>query len=352
MTVVVQLEAGDRLDAALDPLLRAEPDLPYAGFAPFRQRRDAFTVLHRDRWRAAADGTGVFVAYDASGQPLAAIACGAREFESQHFGMPMAQLGPVIAIADEERRLAALRAVYRDARAHLVQLGFVHIAAHASAGDRIAGHVLQELGAFYVGTKIHWMAPLTGEPYTPELGPNLRIDSYDVDGIPPIAPHEWQRLREWGREGFQFGPLVVDVRLPRAAARGVYETWTEKVMRGEWAKALYVVRDEEEIVAFNCVLPLDDMSIAAGTGIVGRGLGATLPGYRGLFTALQRTMVARRPLGASWLENETRAATVATINVFGKLGHHCVRSTATYHLHAGMAVDGSDALAAAAAIPG
>lgn len=349
MTLHVRQESGNALATALEALFAAEPDLPYAGFEPFRRRRDAFLAMHAERWRHAAESMAVFVAYDAASQPQGAIACGTREFESEHFGVPMAQLGPVVAVADEAARLDALRSLYREASDYLRQRGFVHVAAHASAGDRIAGHVLQEIGGFYVGTKIHWMAPLTGEPFQPSLPASMRINCYDDGAVPPIEPSEWPRLRAWGREGFQFGPLVVDVRLPRDAARGVYQTWTEKVMRGEWAKALYVVRDGEEIVAFNCVLPLDDMSAAAGEGIVGRGLGATLPGYRGLFTALQRTMVARRPLGARWLENETRAATVATINVFGKLGHHCVRSTATYHLHLRPWPDSSDPLACAAA---
>jgi len=76
---------------------------------------------------------------------------------------------------------------------------------------------------------------------------------------------------------------------------------------------------------------LPDLSAAAQVGILGRGIGATLPGYRGLFTALQRACAAARPLGAGFLENETQAATIPSINVFGKLGHRCVRSVASFH---------------------
>ena len=78
-------------------------------------------------------------------------------------------------------------------------------------------------------------------------------------------------------------------------------------------------------------MDLRDLSEAAGVGVLGRGIGATLPGYRGLFTALQKACAAERPLGAGWLENETQASTVETINVFGKLGHHCLRAIANFH---------------------
>jgi hypothetical protein len=77
---------------------------------------------------------------------------------------------------------------------------------------------------------------------------------------------------------------------------------------------------------------LKDLSEAAGVRIVGRGIGASLPGYRGLFTALQRECAVTRPLGASFLENETQSSTIQSINVFGKLGHRCLRSTASFHL--------------------
>jgi hypothetical protein len=57
-----------------------------------------------------------------------------------------------------------------------------------------------------------------------------------------------------------------------------------------------------------------------------------LPEYRGLFTTIQREMIAKRPLGASFMENETQVATIGSINVYAKLGFRYLRSTATYHL--------------------
>jgi hypothetical protein len=80
------------------------------------------------------------------------------------------------------------------------------------------------------------------------------------------------------------------------------------------------------------MLLLPDLSEAAGVGILGRGIGGTLPGYRGLFTALQKECAATRPLGAAFLENEAQASTVQSIHVFGKLGHHCFRSVDTFHM--------------------
>ena len=103
-------------------------------------------------------------------------------------------------------------------------------------------------------------------------------------------------------------------------------------MRGEWADAVLIARDGAEVVAFISMLRLDDVSEAADAVVCGRGLGATLPEYRGLFTAIQREMVAARPLGASYMENETQVATIGSINVYAKLGFRFLRSTSTFHL--------------------
>ena len=103
-------------------------------------------------------------------------------------------------------------------------------------------------------------------------------------------------------------------------------------MAGAWADAVLLAWDRDEIVAFISMLEMPDVSRAAGAGVCGRGLGATLPEYRGLFTAIQHEMIAARPLGASWMENETQVATIGSINVYAKLGFRYLRSTATHHL--------------------
>ena len=64
-----------------------------------------------------------------------------------------------------------------------------------------------------------------------------------------------------------------------------------------------------------CVTPLE-CRLLSGSAF-GRGIGATLPGYRGLFTALQKECAAVRPLGASYLENETQSSTIQSIQVGG-----------------------------------
>jgi hypothetical protein len=42
-------------------------------------------------------------------------------------------------------------------------------------------------------------------------------------------------------------------------------------------------------------------------------------------------MITARPLGASYMENETQVATIGSINVYAKLGFRYLRSTATFH---------------------
>jgi hypothetical protein len=79
------------------------------------------------------------------------------------------------------------------------------------------------------------------------------------------------------------------------------------------------------------MLHLPDVSEAAGAKVFGRGLGATMPDYRGLFTAIQREMIARRPLGAEFMENETQVSTIGSINVYAKLGMRYLRATSTFH---------------------
>src|SRR5205085_11352529 len=96
-------------------------------------------------------------------------------------------------------------------------------------------------------------------------------------------------------------------------------------------ESLLVIRDGDEIVAFHAMLLVPDLSEAAGIGVLGRGLGAALPGYPGSFTALQRTCAALRPLGAGFLENETQVATIPSIKVFGTLGYPCLHSLASFH---------------------
>ena len=324
-------EDGDRLNAAVEALVSIEPYLAYANFAPIAGRPGGLRGLHVRHWLAAADGLGVLVARDADGQPLAMVRLEHREFESDHFGMPIARIDTPLAVAADDTRAAALRALYPAAIELLRGLGYAHLTTGAATQDRVTCWVLQELTAVHVGTKISWMQALTGQRQAHDLPAPLRIELYDKPDIPRLPERSWQRLLAWTAQGFDRGPFVFDLNVPPARAAALYEVWTEKAMRGEWADVLLVVRDGEEVVAFHSMMRLPELSEAAGTLIVGRGIGATLPGYRGLFTALQKECAAVRPLGASYLENETQAATIQSIQVFGKLGHQCLRSVASFH---------------------
>jgi hypothetical protein len=332
MPVRIARESGALLDQALAALLPAEPYLAYANFPAVARREGAVFALHRRRWQTAGDGLGVLVARDERDVPLAAISLGPRDFESEHFGVRMAKVDPPLAVADEPRRLPALAMLYDAACARLREQGYQHLSGVASTRDRVTCWALQARGAFQVGTKISWMQSLTGVRHEPELTLPLRIECYDRSSIGSIDRAAWRRLYEWSGGAFERGPYVFDLSVPHERAMAVYQVWTAKAMTGEWADTLLVVRDGDEIVAFHSMLRLDDLSEAAGVGIVGRGIGGTLPGYRGLFTALQKECAAARPLGAAFLENETQAATAQTINVFGKLGHHCLGSTASFHM--------------------
>jgi hypothetical protein len=330
MSVHVAREQGERLDEALAELVASEPYLPYANFDPIgpeRARR-----LHERRWRAESGGLGVLVARDDGGRPLAAICLEHRDFESRHFGLTMAKIEPAMAVEPEPARIAALRALYARAAADLQSAGYQHLAAIASTHDRIGCWALQELGAFHVGTKISWMQTLDGRPRQQHLPAHLRIETFDKTTFGKLDPASWRRLHEWTGQAFDRGPFVFDLNVPRERAAAVYQVWTQKALCGEWADVLLVVRDRDEVVAFHSMMLLEDLSEAAGVGVVGRGIGASLPGYRGLFTALQQECAASRPLGAGFLENETQASTVQSINVFGKLGHRCLRSMASFHL--------------------
>ena len=335
MPVGVQREEGARLDEALEVLVPAEPYLTYANFAPVARRDGGVLWLHRRRWREAASGLGVWVARDRSDRPVAALSLAHRAFESAHFAMRMAKIEPPVAVGDGRARLAALRALYASCHAELQARGYEHVAAVASTHDRSACWALQECGAFHVGTKISWMQALAGRRRQHELPAPLRIEHYDKSAIGTLQRATWQRLYDWSGKAFDRGPYVFDLNVPGDRAMGIYQVWTEKAMTGEWADILLVVRDGAEIVAFHTMMILHDLSEAAGVCIVGRGIGGTLPGYRGLFTALQKECAAMRPLGASFLENETQAATIQSINVFGKLGHQCLHSAATFHLRLG-----------------
>lgn len=332
MRVRVAREEGDRLEEGLAGLLPVEPNLAYGNFAPIAQRGGGAVGLHLCWWRTAAAGQGVLVARDEQDRPLAMLRLGHRDFESQHFGMPMAKIELPVGVAEEGARLPAMRALYRAASDLLRADGYRHLSAVSSAHDRVTCWVLQELGCFHVGTKISWMASLTGRRETQELSPGLRIEIHERATIPTLSPASWRRLHEWSGTAFDRGPFVFDLNVPADRAAGIYQVWTHKALTGEWADVVLVVYDGTEIVAFNAMLLLKDLSEAAGVGVLGRGLGASLPGYQGLFTALQRECAASRPLGAGFLENETQTATVQSIRVFGKLGHQCLHSVASFHL--------------------
>jgi len=330
MRLDVAPETEERLGEALGALLVAEPYLPYAAFPPIADRPGPMREYHARRFRQAAGAEGVLIAR-AAGRPVAAIALGRRGFESDHFGMAIAGVEAPLAVGDESVRLPALRALYDAARRRLRAAGFAHLAAAASTHDRAASWALQEAGCFHVGTRISWMAPLTGERTGPALPAPLRIEVHDRASLAGLRRADWERLLAWTGEAFDRGPFVFDLAVSRERAAAVYQIWTEKAFTGEWADVVLVVRDGDEIVAYNTMQWLPDLSEAAGVGILGRGIGGSLPGYSGSFTALQRECAAVRPLGASWLENETQAATIGSINAFGRLGHRCFRSAASFH---------------------
>jgi hypothetical protein len=328
MGVRVTREHGARLDQALAAVLPVEPYLAYSNFPPIAGREGGAVRLHRRWWDAAAE---VLVARDDTDRPVALLRLGDREFESQHFGIPMAKIDLPAGVADEAERLPALRTLYQAACERLRERGIRHVTTMSSTQDRAACWVLQELGCFHVGTKITWMAPLTGRLRKNTLPPHLRIDVFERAAIASLSRTAWRRIHEWTGTAFDRGPFIFDLNVPRDRAVAVYQVWTEKAFTGEWSDVLLVMRDGADVVAFNAMLLLPDLSEAAGVGVLGRGLGASLPEYRGLFTALQEECAAVRPLGAGFLENETQASTVPSINVFGKLAHRCLHSIATYH---------------------
>ncbi|HYD47020.1 MAG TPA: hypothetical protein VEB21_01665 [Terriglobales bacterium] len=326
-------EQGDSADEALTTILSSEPYLAYANFAPFRRRSGALQRLHHRRMRQAADGSGLFVARDAAGRPLAALALAPRLFDSAHFASRMARADAPVAVDGGERRLAVLRGLYRQAIEAMRAAGFQHLSFNCSSHDRAACWVLQELEAFYVGTKITWMQTLDGRARTQPIEKGLRLETYPADRLPLQPASCWQRLHRWSAQAFDRGPFVFDLSFTRERAMALYQVWTERAMTGQSGDVLLVVKnDSGEVVAFHSVMKLGDLSDAAGHGVLGRGIGGTLPEHRGLFTALQQECAATRPLGADFLENETQSSTVASIQVFGKLGHQCARSTATFHL--------------------
>jgi hypothetical protein len=329
--VAVQREGDASLADALAALLRAEPDLAYANFAPIAARPGAAESLHRTRWCDPDGRLAVWVARDADGAPLAALRAEDRPFESRHFALRMAKLERPIAVRDDAPRLAALRALYATAFRELAAEGYAHVAARASTRDRTAPWALQELGAFHVDTQVSWMCSLSGQPHDDHLPPGLTHECHDRASVARIPHASWKRLAEWSGFAFDRGPLVFDATLPAAQSARVYEAWTERVMTGAWADVVLLVRHQDEVVAFISMLAMPEVSEAAGAPVYGRGLGATLPEYRGLFTAIQREMIFRRPLGGAFMENETQVATIGSINVYAKLGFRFLRSTGTFH---------------------
>lgn len=331
MKLRIDCEVGSRLASVLDELLVQERELPYANFLPIASQSGAAVALHRQRWLDHASGLGVWVARDGD-RPVVAVCASHRSFESEHFGFRAAKIEQPVGVPDQELRVEALRQLYPVVVEALHAEAYQHTAARASTRDRAAAWVLQELGFFHVDTQVSWMCPLTGTPHDEALPAGLVLEVHDRESITGVERACWGRLADWAAEAFNRGPFVFDLTVPEARAKDIYRVWTEKMMAGEWADAVLLVRRGNEAVAFISMLVLPDVSAAAGTLVCGRGLGATLPEYRGLFTTIQREMIARRPLGASFMENETQVATIGSINVYAKLGFRYLRSTSTFHL--------------------
>ncbi|MDJ0785252.1 MAG: hypothetical protein QNK05_00500 [Myxococcota bacterium] len=331
MPPAVVAASGDALDEALDLLLPLEPELAYANFAPVAARDGAAQALHRGwfRSRPGTIGAGTWLALE-SREPTGCIQLVHRGFESEHFGRPMARIEQPVAVADGDRRAAALRALIPEALAAAREAGYEHVAARASTRDRVTPWVLQELGGIHVDTQVSWMAELVGGT-PPEAPEGLRIEVHDAESVRSIPREDLAELLSFCESAFDRGPLVFDHGLPEKRALEVYRAWTERTFDGRWADAVLVAREGEQVVAFISMNRLPEVSAAAGREVFGRGLGATLPRFRGLFTAIQRQMIARRPLGAEFMENETQAATLGSINVYARMGFRYLRSTSTFH---------------------
>lgn len=331
MPFEIEVVAGDALADAVTSMLPREPFLAYGNFPPISDRDGALFDLHRNHWCVSGDDIEVLAARDQAGQIAALLRMTPRPFESQHFGMPMAAIEAPLAVASDDDRLPALAALYEQAAIRAKARGYAHLATAVSTSDRAGAWAVQSNGAFHVGTRISWLQPLTGAACDSRLEPGLRVEEFTRDRLRHLPRASWQRLREWTAQAFDRGPYVLDLSVPLDLARRVYQVWTEKALSGEWADWVLVIWDGDEVVAFHTMLLLPELSRAANVPIVGRGIGGTMPGYRGLFTAMQLECSRRQPLGASYLENEAQASTIASIQVFGKLGHRCIRSSASFH---------------------
>ena len=338
--ISVDAASDAEVEEALTRLLAIEPNLDYGNFQPLAARAGAAESLHRRRWLDGQGRIALLLARDRAGRPLALLRAVERPFESAHFGMRMARVEPPLASPDLEVRLPALSALYRSMCERLQGAGYVHAALRTSTRDPAAPWALQHAGALHVDTQVSWMCPLARMPHDEPLPDGLVIEQHDRTSIANLKPESWERMAAWAGDAFDRGPLVFDLSLPRDRARSVYREWTARVMTGSWADAVLVARHGDEVVAFISMLRLHDVSEAAGLTVCGHGLGATLPRYRGLFTAIQREMIARRPLDADFMENETQVSTIGSINVYAKLGMRYLRSTSTFHRRLDGAVRG------------
>lgn len=327
----IEIESRDSIEQGLTALLRDEPDLPYANFRPMRQRRKGLVRMHHRRWSDDSDSPGFIAARDASGSLVGALRLSHRRFESEHFGMSMARIELPLAPRDRRARIRVLREMYDAAHGYLGERGYDHVAARCSTRDAESSWVLQEQRAVHVNTQVSWMCETGKDSRREELPRGLYYEEHDADTIRAIDPVAWRRIDEWAGHAFDQGPFSRDMTMPRERSLAVYQEWTRQVMSGEWADSISVVRNRDEIVAFIALLEIPDLSEACGELVLGRGLGATLPEHQGLFTAIQRQMITRMPSGAAFIENETQASTVGSINVYAKLGFRYLRSTETFH---------------------
>jgi len=331
MSLAILPAAPDDGEAA-SKLAFDDPFGDYAGyarygldFAPAHQARAARAFLDRaDAVALVARRGGALLGF-AGAAPL--------EWDSRHFGVPMASLAFLVTAGGAAQRadLAGLLLAALDEE--LRGRGVQHLAARVSVADLGGLAALQQRGFRMVDTLVTYL----GEAAPPRPSwvaqhfPDFESEAIAGADLPRFDRGQVAHFEPFMRESFRHDRFHADGRLPADRCDALYAAWFDKIFGGEWASGVQLIRKAGRVVGFCSFQEAHAIREHHGVRIIGRGLAAVLPEGRGGYALLAENICTRCPLGSRFQEFDTQIQNLPVINVWIRRGMPFFRARHSFH---------------------
>lgn len=252
---------------------------------------------------------------------LAAIGALRRQkFDSEIYGLGMAELRHVVADGPYAEARAAVERLVDEAWRIAAGAGIEHLACCIGVDDVAARHALEARGFLLMDTKVEyaWTPSLVtsdkrafgyvvraaAEPS--EAAEAMRLVTLGST-IRPFEPADLAALQSVAAQAFTERTLTrytVDPSLPTAKTAQLYATWVENAALGRFGDLLLVAEVEARPVGFQMLRVERDLGELVGGTIGAMGIGAIEPGSdaQGAFPALLTEILGwARAQGLRWV---------------------------------------------------